>query len=314
MAFDSLRRPRYPYGNTPDPFERDTFLAAVEADKCRAAEGMVASALIAGLHWVDLEEVFATAALAHYNDFGHSLIYVQKTAELLGLLGEGCWTRTSCLRWQGSFVTPREEHLIPDFFKDYASVLQRLPGPPTASIGTLSLRVPFPSNLGQAFRWLEDSLATHSVTEVYDALLNALALNLLHYDTEYGRAFDRPVVNNVSWLDFTHGITFSSGVRLLCSAYPQLWRTGLLQMACFLGRNSRYLDSELNVEEWRVRDSAEFFAETRDHLLDHGINQPIFAVHLLKTTRAVEAELPFASLECRGSAAGSPQSIPSTPQ
>jgi len=297
MAFDSLRRPRYPYGNTREPFERHAFLAAVEAEQASRAEGMVASALTAGLHWVDLEEVFAMAALAHYNDFGHSVIYVQKTAELLVLVGSDAERYIlPPLARQLCYAT--REDLIPDF-KDYASVLQGLPEPRTASIGALPLKVPFPSHLSQAFRWLGESLATYSVTEVYDALLTALALNLLHYDTEYSRAFDRPVGNNVSWLDFTHGITFSSGVRLLCTKNPELWRAGLLQMACFLGRNSRYLDRELNVEEWRVRDSAEFFAETRDRLLDHGISEPIFAVHLLKTTRAVEAELPFASLECR---------------
>jgi hypothetical protein len=70
-------------------------------------------------------------------------------------------------------------------------------------------------------------------------------------------------------------------------------------MVCFLGRNRHYLDTNVDRDSWKVSDSASFFLEAHERLLDHGINQPIFAVHLLKTTLAVEAELPFASPACR---------------
>jgi nitrite reductase/ring-hydroxylating ferredoxin subunit len=297
MAFDSLRRPQYPYGNNGEPFELSAFLAAVEAEQPSRAESMVTSALASGKHWADLEEIFATAALAHYNDFGHSVIYVQKIAELLGILG-GDVERFLLLPLTRSLCYAVRDDLIPDF-KDYATMLTALPEPRTTSAVTTSLEVPFPSNLSQAFQWLKASLSSHDVNAVYDALLTALAQNLLHYDTEYGSAFDRPVTSSVSWLGFTHGITFSHGVRFLCSRYPQLWRAGLLQMACFVARNFRYLDRNVDLEAWRVSDSAAFFAETYERLMDHGINEPIFAVHLLKTSRAVEMELPFASPACR---------------
>jgi hypothetical protein len=66
------------------------------------------------------------------------------------------------------------------------------------------------------------------------------------------------------------------------------------------GRKPRqYLDRSIDIEQWRVHDSVAFFDDAHERLLDHGINEPIYAVHLLKTTRAVEAELPFASPECR---------------
>ena len=73
MAFDSLRRPLFPYAMPGESFDRGAFLAAVEAEQSPRAEGMVARALAEGRHWADVEESFATAALAHYNDFGHSL-------------------------------------------------------------------------------------------------------------------------------------------------------------------------------------------------------------------------------------------------
>jgi hypothetical protein len=70
-------------------------------------------------------------------------------------------------------------------------------------------------------------------------------------------------------------------------------------MACFLGRNSHYLDRKVEIEQWRVRDAGQFFTDAYERLMDHGINEPIYAVHLLKTTRAVEAELAVASPACR---------------
>jgi hypothetical protein len=103
----------------------------------------------------------------------------------------------------------------------------------------------------------------------------------------------------VSWLGFTHGVTFSHATRYVCTKYPQFWNAGLLQMACFLGRNFHYLDKKLDPASWPVGNPASFFAEAYDHILDHGINEPIYSVHLLKTTRAVEAELPNVSPRCR---------------
>jgi hypothetical protein len=225
------------------------------------------------------------------------VIYVQKTAELVSILGEDV-ERYLLPPLARRLCNATREDLIPDF-KDYAPTLAVLPEPRTHPGSTTPIEVPFPANLAQAFRWLIASIATHDARTIYDALLTALARNMVYYDTEYDRAFDRPVVSNVGWLDFTHGITFSNGVRTLCTKYPYLWRAGLLQMACFLGRNSRYLDTKMDVEPWRVPDQAAFFAEAHEGLLDHGINEPVFAVHLLKTTRAVEAELPFASPQCR---------------
>jgi hypothetical protein len=297
LSFDSLRRQRFPYAITEEPFARDAFLEAVEGEQTHRAEGMVAQALAEGRHWNDLEEAFATAALAHYNDFGHALIYVQKTGELLKFLGPGVETYLLPPLVRSICYATRED-LIPDF-KDYAATLRALPEPRATSRGGPTLQSPFPSNLSHVFKWLNESLEFHSSPEVYDALLMALAQNMLYFNTEYGTAYDRPVSSNVSWLDFTHGITFSNAARVLCTKYPHLWRPALLQMACFLGRNLHYLDRNLDVEPWHVGDVPAFLSEAHERLLDHGLTDPIFPVHLLKTTRAVEAELPLASRECR---------------
>jgi hypothetical protein len=70
-------------------------------------------------------------------------------------------------------------------------------------------------------------------------------------------------------------------------------------MACFAGRNRRYLDLQLDEAPWFVDDAEEFFAGAHERLLDHGLRDPIFSAHLLKTTQAVEEELPAASESCR---------------
>ena len=40
-----------------------------------------------GLEFEDFEAALTRAALLHYNDFGHSLIYVSKAAQLVEVLG-----------------------------------------------------------------------------------------------------------------------------------------------------------------------------------------------------------------------------------
>lgn len=297
MAFDCLRRPESPFAAPGEPFERTAFLAAVEAEQLSRVEGMVARALADGLHWADLEETFATAVFAHYYDFGHPVIYVPKAGELLARLGDSV-ERPVLLAFARHLCFATREDLIPDF-KDYTATLEGLPEPRLDSSVKTALEAPFALSLNKAFAWLSESLKTHCVTDVYDALLTALARNMLHYDTQFGTSFDRSVNDNTSWLAFTHGVTFASAARMICTRHPQFWRPALLQMACFLGRNLHYVDKKIDGDLWKVNDTTAFFADAHERLLDHGINEPIFAVHLLKTTLAVEAELPFASPECR---------------
>ncbi|MFC1681610.1 hypothetical protein ACFL1S_07515 [Pseudomonadota bacterium] len=77
----------------------------------------------------------------------------------------------------------------------------------------------------------------------YNALLGANARNMVSFDLYYQEQTTRPVQDNVGWLDFTHGLTFANAVRSICSRYPELWPKGLLQMACFCGRNAPYTDA-----------------------------------------------------------------------
>jgi hypothetical protein len=193
--------------------------------------------------------------------------------------------------------TTRED-LIPEF-KGYAPALAELPQPAEHDATVLHSDGVFPATTGEALRWVAENAATHRASTLFDVLLEALARNLLHYDTTFQDAFDRPVNQNVGWLNFTHGITFANAIRNICGKYPQLWRQGLLQMACFVGRNRRFLDLQLDESPWIVEDRDACLTPLEDTILDHGLRDPIFSAHLLKTVKAVEAELPHATASCQ---------------
>src|SRR3546814_6087689 len=101
---------------------------------------------------------------------------------------------------------------------------------------------------------------------------------MLRFDISFQTRSDLGMKDNVGWLDFTHGLTFANAVRRQCARFPALWPQGLLQMACFAGRNARYVADDVDLSPWSVADPAAFFAATIDMLLDHGQAEPIVAV------------------------------------
>ena len=298
MAHSALRHPTYPFGNAGEPFTAAGFADAVEAENLQAAEGMVRQGLADGMHWPDVHQALATAALAHYNDFGHSLIYVYKAARLIEHLGTEVESFLLPILARHLCYTTRED-LLPDF-RDYAGSLAALRAGAWGK-STVPEPLPYPATTKQALTWVVRHAAAHTPEALYQALVESLARNFLYYDVTYDTQHHRPVSDNISWLSFTHGITFANAVRTQCDVFPALWAPGLLQMACFVGRNRRHLDLQLveTEREWAVAEPDGFFGEVAELLLDHGVREPIYAAHLVKTARAVQEELPGASDTCR---------------
>ena len=287
LAWDSLREPVYPFPKDSAAYDPDELFNAIEAEDETAAVAQVRGALGAGLTFADLEPALARAALAHYADFGHSAIYAHKTGELVEHLGPEA-AEPLLLALVRSLIYASREDLIPEF-RDYGRRLADWPtgAPSTATppraedfVG-LSVR----GALERCLDFAGDPEALHG------ALLGAAAWNLLHYDRGVEARNDRPVQDNVGWLDFTHAITFGNAVRVLCQRQPELWPQGLLQMACFVGRNASYVDPELDVADWRVGEPQAFLDATAARLLDHGVFEYIVACHLLKTFMAARSEL-----------------------
>ncbi|GIT48912.1 MAG: hypothetical protein Ct9H300mP14_08400 [Gammaproteobacteria bacterium] len=86
-----------------------------------------------------------------------------------------------------------------------------------------------------------------------------LTFNLAHLDD-----IDQPYGSNRGWLDFSHGLTFADAVYSLCTRYPELWPAGLLQMACFAGRNAGYADPDIRLEDWVVSEPQNFSRNNSD--------------------------------------------------
>lgn len=295
IAFDALRHRVYPYGRPADDYSDDELLTAIESQQTAQAESLVHCATQQGNHWASLEGPLAAAALAHYNDFGHSLIYVYKTRQVIELLDADVMPELAqCLTRSIAYAT--REDLIPEF-SAYESAIREFPL--LAHDSDAQLDSPFPASLQETFAWVANNAPRHSALSLYDALLTALAQNMLHYETSFGSAHDRPVSQNVGWLNFTHGITFANAVRTLCTRYPDRWPAGLLQIACFVGRNRQFIDPESDESPWYVDDRAGLFDEAYEFILDHGLRDPIFSAHLLKTTVAVEEEMTGASDACQ---------------
>jgi nitrite reductase/ring-hydroxylating ferredoxin subunit len=87
FSHDTLRQPRHPYPEGSIEFEAQGLVRAIQAEDEATAIGHVRGALAAGLGFAALERPLTEAALAHFQDFGHSMIYVYKTRLLAERLG-----------------------------------------------------------------------------------------------------------------------------------------------------------------------------------------------------------------------------------
>lgn len=283
LAEDCLRQPLHPFAPGAWDWDEAAFVAAVGAEDEDQAAALLRGALAAGLHFPDLERAFTRAALAHYADFGHSLIYVAKAGGLIARLGPAV-EAPLLLSLARSLIYATREDLIPEF-ADYAGARKAWGGDSRApSVGDYA---------GLNVRRALALTAAHGEAPpatLYRALLGANARNLLMLDLARQTRVDQPMTENAGWLDMTHGITFANAVRLQCEKYPELWPEGLLQMACFAGRNDGFTDPAVDAAAWHVADPDAFFAAAIARILDHCQSENIVAVHVLKTTLAARAE------------------------
>jgi nitrite reductase/ring-hydroxylating ferredoxin subunit len=287
MAWDCLREPCYAFATNVLQFDPAAFAVAIESQDEAKAIALLRGALVEGRHFVDLDRVLTEAALRHYADFGHSLIYVFHTGELIDRLGPKV-EAPLLLALVRSLVNASREDLIPEF-RHYPVALAAWPRErngatpnPTRFLG-LSVNDTMAAAL--------DAAATTAVADLHCALLGASAMNLLRYDVRHQQRADNTVAENVGWLDFTHGLTFANAVRRQCRKFPELWPQGLLQMACFVGRNSGFIDGQAAVEHWRPMDREAFSRACLARIMDHGEPDYIHSAHLVKTFLAAEEEI-----------------------
>ena len=284
-AFDVLREPDYPYSTDVSNYDSTCLLDAIEQEDEVRAIALIRGGLRAGMDFEDFEEVLSRAALAHYNDFGHSLIYVVKTGELIKELGKEV-EEPLLLALIRSLVFATREDKIPEFRK-YPTVLSRW-GKSGNSKPHYSIwhKKGINSALNATL-----SCSKSSPLCIYNELLTACAINMLSYDIAQQYKTHVTVSGNINWLDFSHGITFANAVRQQCSKFPNLWPEGLLQMSCFVGRNAAYIDDDYDLAKWGTENMQPGLNRLIDKVIDHGHDEHIVSVHGLKTLQAVREEL-----------------------
>jgi nitrite reductase/ring-hydroxylating ferredoxin subunit len=283
LCHDSLRETAYPFTQTSAAYEAAALLAAIEDEDEDAAVAQVRGALAGGLGFAELERPLCQAALAHYNDFGHALIYLNKTGELIAHLGEEA-AEPLLLSLVRMLVNTSREDLIPEF-RSYADALEAWDGrgaarPAAADFAGLSAK--------HAMALCVE--ASGDPVALYHVLLEAGAWQMLHFDTSAQARTDGPISQNVTWLFYTHLFTFANAVRTACERYPAQWPRALLQMACFVGRNARYVDAQQDTSQWAVPDAKLFLDETMRSLFDHAQPEFIVSCHLVKILTAVRSE------------------------
>ena len=285
VADDVLREQHYPYPTDALPYDEAQFVQAIEDEDETRAIALVRGGFDSGLTFRDMEKGLTRAALAHYNNFGHSLIYVSKAARLIQRLGQHVAEPLTLALVRGLIFATREDQ-IPEF-RHYRQALAQWDDAKSVA------EQPLPEQWrGLGINKALDLTLSYSGVQaevLYAALLGANAWNMLAFNDAQQDKIKISVADNVGWLDFTHGITFANAVREQCTRFPELWPQGLLQMSCFCGRNAPFTQQETDLNRWQVTDAEDFYRSTIRDLFDHGRDEFIVSAHLLKTTLAARA-------------------------
>ena len=285
IAWDTEGAGEFPYAGEVSRWDARGFVTAVENENETEALSCVRGAVAEGIPYETMRAAFGEAALGHYSDFGHCAIYTLKTGQLIARLGREV-AEPALFALTRMIVRATREERVPEF-RVYGRALSEWDGSGSeparaADFAGLSIEGALRRTLASSGR---------SWRELYDALLGAAAHNLLRFNTEFDAAADNALADNISWLDFTHALTFANACRHICAERPDLWPKAALQMALFIGRNRKYVNGNEVTDSWRTKDHAAFVAEQQRMLYDHGIVEPIIACHRLKVLFALEDEL-----------------------
>jgi hypothetical protein len=278
---------RFPFAAGRAPWNERHFLTAIEAEDEASAIAVLRGGLAEGLSPGDLLPMLVTAALAHYGDFGHSLIYAVKTVELARRLGAESAEPLLSMLVRSLIYAAREDQL-PEF-RDYAARRQAWGGGAPATTAPLEAEALRGKSAKSAMAVVAGWSGHHTPRAIFATLVEAAAWTLLHADERVLTRIDAPLADNIGWLDFTHALTFADAAWTGVEVRPDLWPNALLQLACFVGRNNGYLDAELDDRPYTVSDLREFLARHTAALFDHGRDRFIISVHLIKTLLAGEA-------------------------
>jgi nitrite reductase/ring-hydroxylating ferredoxin subunit len=285
LSDDARDRTRYPFASGVEDWDEAEFAAAIEAQDETSALRLMRGGLARPLSTDSWRRVLTKVALSHYADFGHALIYAVKSMDLVDTLGQELAEPLLSPYVRALCYSTRED-LLPEF-RSYADELARW-GQADTGPGSMGADMLRRGSAKSAMTLVRGWSAYAGRQVIWPALLEAAAWQLLHADEARFWSPDQRLSENANWLDLTHTLTFADAGWQAASLSPELWPAILLQLACFVGRNSAFVDPECDVAHYRVEDTAVFWREARAGLLDHERGRFIISAHLTKTLLAAE--------------------------
>lgn len=261
------------------------FNKAIADMNIEMAVGLCEAAFDSGLDFQDLKPSILDHVFRHYSAFGHSAIYVMHAERLIEQLGNST-ARGLTIQLVRHLCSAAREDLLPEF-RQFGSFLENnWPRENNAKARFSGLSV------NAAMEELVQS--AQSYEELWEELLLAAAENMLRFDVNLQHEIEQPIARNIGWLDFTHAITFARAVHVHARENESYWKSGLLQMACFAGRNKPFI-AENTFVKWKVENRERFMAEQKADLFNMDYGEYIYSVHRLKMVCAVEHLLDLVS-------------------
>jgi nitrite reductase/ring-hydroxylating ferredoxin subunit len=284
LCWDSLRWREFPFPEGTRTFDSDALVQAIENEDEAATMALVRGAFADGGRTQALDGPITRAAAAHYQDFGHAMIYAYKTRQLADALGPDL-AEAIYLTLARSLVYASREDLIPEF-RAYGATRAAWDGTGDGAVDAEDFR-----HLGVKPALAKALSASGNQTALFDALVSSAAWQMLHFDMHYMTQDDRPVPDNINWLDFSHALTFANAGRVQAERHPEIWPDVLLQLACFTGRNAKYANGDQDISRWLVDDPLGYLETASRALMDHGQFEYIVSVHLVKLVTAAREEI-----------------------
>jgi len=212
IAVETLRESAWPFATGREDWNAPRFMAAIEAQDETAATALLEGAVAAGLGFRELEPTLTEAALAHYLDFGHSLIYLVHVDRLVERLGAAT-LRPVLLAWMRSLIYATREDLLPDF-RGYSAAVTAWPkGGASVSDSSVATGDFEGRSIKDVTARLLAAAASQDPLSLHHVLMETAARHLLRFDERFAVATTNSVADNVGWLDFSHALTFGHAVR-----------------------------------------------------------------------------------------------------
>ena len=247
-----VRRPIRPLAPSCDPGE-DPVLAGtqllelLEEERLSEAESLLRGALALGWQREVFEPWFLRACSSHWIGFGHGLIYVTKTFDLLGVAG---WQHAAQLlpALLTSLGSMTREDQIPEWLWFHRRMDEVRPRFQEFSAMPRQEKTEAPSGLlallldghrEAAFESITEQLdAGVPVARIVDVLVVAASERILRFDE---RIDADPTIQN-GWLAVTHCLTYAHAVRCALERLPEAEMLTLLYFGARIINATKSLD------------------------------------------------------------------------